>query len=492
LHPKPLPWTFKVEGQDLDASQSAAVTRCLNQDITFIWGPPGTGKTHTLARLIANVALHGKRVVAVTIANVAIDQLALEVVKALRASGRAGLNLLDSGHVVRYGYPRLKEVSAEERLLPQRLEIQRLRRQQYDLRERRQKIPKRDAEALALNQKAIKDVSDEIRRLVRDTLTNARIILTTAVQTCIEKELSRQDFDLVVIDEASMMSMPYVLVVSMLSRERLVIAGDFRQLGPISVSQSQAAYDWLHRDIYALHSVDQNTNHLAVAMLMTQRRMHEHICELINRPFYDGKLTTHVSSDQTATQELDPLPGKSAVLVEVKPEDGAIVEKTDSGSRRNEGSANLALLLALNTLLSSENTRVGIISPYRAQISLLRSKIEDWQLSEAFLKRIKIGTVHAFQGSEDDVIIWDLVDNRESSIGRLYRDETGNRLVNVAISRAKGKLIVIGDRGAFISGPGSELVRGFRAILAQYFNTSIGNVIAAGNVIDTMKNRLLD
>jgi hypothetical protein len=482
LYPKPISWTHEIDGRGLDGSQRAAVTRCLNQDITFIWGPPGTGKTHTLARLIANAVFRGKRVLAVTIANVAIDQLALEVVKALKTSGRAGFDLLESGHVVRYGYPRLKEVSAEKRLFPQRLEIQRLRRQLYDLREKRQKISKRNAEALALNQKAINDVSSEIRRLVRETLANARIILTTAVQTCIEEELSKQDFDLVVIDEASMMPIPYALVVSMHGHERLVIAGDFRQLGPIAVSQSQVAYEWLHRDVYALHGVNQDTNHQAVAMLMTQRRMHKDICELINGPFYAGKLITHVSSSKTVARELEPLPGKVAVLVDLKPEDGTNVEKTDSGSRRNEASALLALYFALNALQASTSISVGIVSPYRAQVSLLRRRLEECQLKEDLLNRIKLGTIHAFQGSEDDVIIWDLVDDRISGIGRLYRDETGNRLVNVALSRAKGKLIIIGDKGAFISGRGSELVRGFRAILAQHFSTTIGNVIAAGNV----------
>jgi len=93
--------------------------------------------------------------------------------------------------------------------------------------------------------------------------------------------------------------------------------------------------------------------------------------------------------------------------------------------------------------------------------------------------RIAAGTVHAFQGAEADIIIRDLVDSRDQPIGRLYRGDTGNRLVNVAISRAQGKLILIGDPETFLNGSGYQAVDRFRNILSHRFSVAQGNVIRA-------------
>jgi superfamily I DNA and/or RNA helicase len=86
-------------------------------------------------------------------------------------------------------------------------------------------------------------------------------------------------------------------------------------------------------------------------------------------------------------------------------------------------------------------------------------------LPSAIADRIRIGTVHAFQGSEADVIILDLVESRNHKIGNLYHGETGDRLINVAISRAKDKLIVVGDRQAFYDAPGHEMVNQLKKLL---------------------------
>jgi len=120
-------------------------------------------------------------------------------------------------------------------------------------------------------------------------------------------------------------------------------------------------------------------------------------------------------------------------------------------SWQNLGSAEVAMKVAATIATQTDSAcRIAIICPYRAQVKLLRQSLRDLQKSERNpfgTCQVDVGTVHQFQGSEADVVIFDLVDgNGRSTIGRLLLGDSGIRLVNVAISRAKGKFVVIADR----------------------------------------------
>ncbi len=477
--PRPHLWNGNHDPQGLDTSQLSVVQKCLGADISFIWGPPGTGKTYTLGKLIAQAALAGKRIIATSIANVAVDNLALQVLRALESSGAAGHRLVSSGHLIRFGHPRLSEVIKEARLFPHKEEIQELRRQLHDAVERHQTIPATDTVARALSNKRIKEIRDEIRRRTKEILDQSSIILTTAIQVCIEPLLTEVGFDAMVIDEASMMPIPILACMGLVGRERLVVAGDFRQLGPIAVSQSKAAFEWLHKDAFELVGIKNNLNHPALGMLTNQRRMHADICDIVNRHFYDNKLTTQVDAKKTAASALPPLRGKSAVLVAYLPDDGSQSEQTENGSRLNRGSAQIAAALSAAYVKSELKVKVGLITPYRAQVALVKRLLKDMKLPAEQSDRIIVGTVHAFQGAEADIIICDLVDSHDQPIGKLYKGDTGNRLVNVAISRAQGKLVLIGDPDTFLNGSGYQAVDRFRNILSLRFSVAQGNVIQA-------------
>lgn len=452
---------------------------CLDRDISFVWGPPGTGKTYTLGKLIATAAIAGKRIIATSIANVAVDQLALQVMRALETAEPKGLTLVNGGQVIRFGHPRLPEVIKEARLFPHREEIQELRRQLHQALENHRKIPERDTIARALSTKLIKELRDEIRRRTKEIIDQARVILTTAIQVCIEPMLTETGFDIMVVDEASMMPIPILACMGLVGRERIVVAGDFRQLGPIAVSQSRAAFDWLHKDAFQLAGITGNLNHPALGMLTVQRRMHSEICEIINRHFYENKLTTNVHQTKIRASALPPLPGKPAVFVLFLPDDGSQVEPTENGSRRNQASAKIAATLAAKYVKNDSTIQVALITPYRAQVSLLKRLLREMNFPSAQADRLKVGTVHAFQGAEADVIIWDLVDTLSHPVGKLYRGDAGNRLANVAISRAQGKLVLIGDPETFSSAPGYPEVGRLRNILTLRFSGSDGNVIRA-------------
>lgn len=476
-----LTWNGQVVQHQLDETQLSAVRSCLGNDLTFLWGPPGTGKTHTLGRLMASAALSGKRVIAAAISNIAVDQMALQVVCALEAAGESGRHLLEEGRIIRFGHPRDPRVTDEPRLFPNRTRIQELRRQLHDLQQHLRDASESDAEQRARIQHDIWEVKSQLRTLTKDLIAESRIVLTTAVQTCIEPAISESSFDISVIDEASMMPVPYVLCVGALSVGRVVVTGDFRQLGPIALGRTAASYRWLHKDPFELAGIGgDQPEHPALEMLQVQRRMHAGICKLINKTFYAGRLKSE--APPRAAQLLEPLRGEPAVFVSLEPESGSKVEQTPSGSRLNRVSADLVAKLVCRYLEADNDAVVGVIAPYRAQVTCIRRLLRDRKLPKDLARRIRLGTVHAFQGSEADIIVWDLVDTRDHKIGRLYQKETGDRLTNVAISRAQGKLVLVGDTDAFYLAPGRESVGKLRSILSLHFHANSRKVVPSSEL----------
>ena len=471
----------------LDRSQTDAVQWALQHDITFLWGPPGTGKTHTLANLIAALAVSGKRVIATSIANVAVDQLARRLVMALEKLGTSGTNLLSSGQILRFGHARLPEVTGEPRLFPNKAEIQRLRKALHEAREAHRLIPQGEVERRALAQKRINDLTKALKDATKVVIENAKVVLTTAVQASMEQALVESQFDVAVVDEASMMPIPYLMCMGAMGKERLVVAGDFRQLGPIAVSKSQAAFEWLHKDGFELVGLKENLAHPALRMLTVQRRMHQDICSCINHYFYADRLTTEVTNNVTAASRLEPLPGSAAAFVVVTPADGSLVETTHAHSRVNRMTAPLVADLARWLAWQDDRAEVAIITPYRGQVAAIKQALRDSGLKLERDSRIKVGTVHAFQGSEADIVIWDVVETRDFRVGRLYQGDSGCRLTNVAVSRAKGKLIIVGDPEAFVQAPGYTMVRQPTSLFARYFPSVGRNTIPVQRLRTLMK-----
>lgn len=176
-------------------------------------------------------------------------------------------------------------------------------------------------------------------------------------------------------------------------------------------------------------------------ILMIQRRMHPVTCSLINDWLYKGRLHSSASPKQ-AVLHLAPASDKLVVLVKTIGE----VEQTESGSRKNKWNAERVVTLATTLVQASlvEKTSVGIITPYRAQVSLIKQLLTTARLQPQERERIKVGTIHAFQGDESEVVICDLVESN-ANVGQLFKGQTGERLMNVAISRARTKLIFVGN-----------------------------------------------
>jgi len=461
---------LSVDTAHLDQSQATAANKCCCQDISLLWGPPGTGKTYTLGEIITNWVKNKYRVLAVSIANVAVDQIGLKTRDALER--HTMISFLNEGKILRYGYARDSEMLKDRRFYPDKERAQTIRKELYALTEslkRRRDILHPEKAVIIRN---IDKLKKELRTITQRYVNDAKVVLTTIIQTCIDPTLfSEVPFDVVVIDEASMISIPHLVSVMSLAKKHALIAGDFRQLGPIALSNSEKSHNWLHKDVFSkfkLDSLHEDTLN-KMMMLKTQRRMHPHISRIVNEAFYENLLVDGAPDRNLLSSRHKPNPGSGAVLIKVSPEDGCEVEPTPSGSRKNNGTALISSQLAFYYATKDPNVSIGVITPYRAQVRLIQSQLKSLCTDSSILNRITVGTIHTFQGSERDIIIWDIVEMRNFKIGRLYRGESGNRLVNVAITRARGKLLAVGDPKAFFTAPGSDATGQIGSILKYGF-----------------------
>lgn len=457
-------------GNALDASQADAFRRLVSRSASFLWGPPGTGKTHTLGEVVAFLASQGRRVLAISTANVAIDQLAL---RSLQAAQRQGFGFASRpGALFRYGRPRDAEVLRQSMLFPDPEISAGLRRR---LAEVRGELKRTDLmeEARAVLVREEHDLLQSLASLSKRYAAEALVVFATTVQAPVNSVFREIDpFDTLVVDEASMVPLAYLLANCLYARRALIISGDFRQLPPIALANNEAAARWLHQGPFEYHGLgpEQRSDHPELSMLLCQRRMHPGVSACVNSVYYSGRLQDGAPPGNLRGVAVEPLPGAPRVFLEVTEEDGSRVFRTASGSRLNPFSARVAARAAAAALFSDPTIEVAVICPYRAQVRAVMAALRPLDLSSEDRRRLHVGTVHTFQGSERDVVIWDLVESVSEKIGRLFREDQGDRLSNVAITRAKGKVILVGDPKAFQFAPGHEQVRGLKRILLTCFN----------------------
>ena len=301
-------------------------------------------------------------------------------------------------------------------------------------------------------------IQDELSGLLRRVIDHATFVASTLTRAAIDENLCRRTFENVIIDEVSMAPLPLVYLASLAARKRVILVGDFNQLPPIVQSDTELAKKWLGRDIFEQAGVAEpdlpdNKRDLRVD-LWTQHRMAPKIRQFASDNFYAGRLRDGFSEERQG----DILWGKRTPTGRQV----SMVDTTSLGawSQRSPGahpskfnvySALVAVELA-ETLLeqskvgdgAADERPIGIITPYRAQANLLRVLLQERNL----LDLVRSGTIHSFQGSENDVIILDYVEDEPNwKAGRLLLTEgQGRRLINVAVTRAKHRLFVLGSR----------------------------------------------
>ncbi len=456
----------------LDDAQLRAFNAAFDHDITFIWGPPGTGKSYTLAAIIraffCNYFFTKERTIVCCVSNIAVDQLVNKVVDAMEHDGWH----VSAGNFYRAGHTTDERIIATDFLFPNDTTTQECRKQIQQLKQQIDNLTLRNKEKYAdriLELKAqIKDCRAELKEHTDYLVSNSRVVFSTISNFILSERIHHSDFDNLIVDEASMLAFPSLLALAGKIKKRIILVGDFQQLSPITLVPNPM----LTQNIFTRCGIDINhTSHPALHLLLNQRRSHEKIVRLINHTFYDDQLVATITETNDIINA-EPFAGK--VIIQMPITDGAM-RYTKGGTRQNVASAE-AILSLLDQLQNTiaPNISIGIITPYKGQANMLRAMKAERKYPVAFDDQIRIGTVHTFQGSEYDIIIFDIVDCRNVTndksphIGRIYNGKEGEQLLNVAISRARHKLIVVGDINWFVNfAPGNSVTPNTLSILRR-------------------------
>ena len=439
----------------VDRGQELAIKHALNDPITVIWGPPGTGKTHTMSEIAIRQMLSGNSVLIVSHSNISVDGVVLKIAELMKERGLE--KRLEHGDVMRFGHTRDErlrddcDVVARNHALKDHPE---LRDKNAELRDMLRKLQKggqgATAEAMGIRQQLSrigKSLQSEEERYVH----RASVVATTVSRLYSNQIFEDKKYDIVMFDEASMAYVPQVICAAMFAKQKMVVVGDFRQLAPIA--QCEKVKKELSTDIFTYLGIcDEQQNahyHPWLVMLDEQRRMHPAISAFSSRSFYSGLLKDHESMmharDGVVSRE--PCPGKPVTVVDMRGLYG-LATRNEDNSRFNILSAIITFGMALTAEKAGSNS-VGIIAPYAAQVRLIRAMIKDYN-EHGGSSDIACSTVHQFQGSERDVVVLDTVESVPSKRPGILTSSTENgsvdRLVNVAVTRAKGKLITVANK----------------------------------------------
>lgn len=427
--------------QSIKCGQNLAFNRATSEKITFIWGPPGTGKTETLANIALEHIENGRRVLMLSYSNVSVDGALLRVAK--KAD-------LPEGMVIRYGYPRTKELLESKTLTSYQYVLHKNPEkavEYQELIERKKKLKRKDPERIEINKKLNK-IREYLLEEEKKLIHRSAFVATTVSKVTVDKAIYTQRFDVVIFDEASMAYVPQIVFSAGIARDYFVCLGDFCQLPAIVQNNAE---ERLTRDIFEhtgiTSAVENNQGHEWLVMLDLQYRMHQDIADFVSEHMYQRRLKTseRIADSRNEIASCHPCPDAAMSLIDLS---GmySVCTKTMDGSRINIMSALMCLRLAEKNISQYE---VGIITPYSAQSRLILSMIRDIQEYDKRWLKVSCATVHQFQGSEKPVIIYDAVDCfRMPYPGMLLtslKNDTANRLFNVALTRAKGKFVLVAN-----------------------------------------------
>ena len=453
---------------DIAKGQETAVRMSLEQPITFVWGPPGTGKTQTLAKIAWAHIDKGERVLMLSYSNVSVDGAILRVTSLK--------NDVFPGQLVRYGFPKDKRISEHPYLSSYNLAINNypdLLKRRTQLQAEKKRLEKNDPKLIQV-EKELNEIRRELRAAESQCVRNAKFVATTVSKAIVDKEIRNGAFDVVIFDEASMATIPQIAYAAKLARKNFVCMGDFRQLPTIVQSSKESP---LNADIFQYcgitQAVDQGSNHKWLCLLDTQYRMHPEIADFAGRSIYNGllKSANGMTEKREKTVMAEPFAGRAMEFVDLSGTMSTCIKSSDD-SHANVLSAFVTFSLALKAAQTQE---VGIITPYHAQSRLLHAMVRDVNELEALPHAIKCATVHQFQGSEEDVIVYDAVDcYRLPFPGALIASTAGryaDRLFNVAMTRSKGKFICVAN-GSFMRNKGMSENLMFMQMLKSYRATA--------------------
>ena len=462
FEPMKFPW--------LNPTQERAVNEVLwAKDVAIVHGPPGTGKTTTLVEAINETLMRESQVLVCAQSNMAVDWISEKLVD-------RGINVLRIGNPTRvndkmlgFTYERRFESHAD---YPQLWAIRKAIR---ELRKNR----KKGSENYHQKMDRLKSRAAEIElRINAELFGEARVIACTLVGSA-HRLLEGMKFGTLFIDEAAQ-ALEAACWIPMRRASRVILAGDHCQLPP-TVKSIAALRAGLGKTL--MERIAENKPEV-VTLLKIQYRMNDEIMRFSSDWFYGGKVESAPQIKYRSVLDydhpitwIDTSNEENQITIEGgdAPEDSASVSSSESAAnqnsdlnfkeqfvgesfgRINKAEAELTLLTLAEYFTKigkqrvlSESIDVGIISPYRAQVQYLKKLIKKYEFFKPYRRLISVNTVDGFQGQERDVILISLVrSNDEGQIGFLK----DLRRMNVAMTRARMKLIILGNKDTMTKHP---------------------------------------
>ena len=459
-HQKAAKFTFEpMRFPWLNPTQEKAVNEVLwAKDVAIVHGPPGTGKTTTLVEAINETLMRESQVLVCAQSNMAVDWISEKLVD-------RGVNVLRIGNPTRVN-DKMLGFTYERRFgaHPDYPQLWAIRKAIRELRKNR----KKGSESYHQKLERLKSRATELEiRINSELLGEARVIACTLVGSA-HRLLEGMKFGTLFIDEAAQ-ALEAACWIPMRRASRVILAGDHCQLPP-TVKSIAALRAGLGKTL--MERIAENKPEV-VTLLKIQYRMNEEIMRFSSDWFYHGEVESapqikyrSILEDDSPITWIDTSNEENQVTIEG--DDVVSGEKRDdmnfheqfvgeSFGRINKAEADLTLLTLAEYLTQvgkrrvlEESIDVGIISPYRAQVQYLKRLLKKYEFFKPYRRLISVNTVDGFQGQERDVILISLVrSNDEGQIGFLK----DLRRMNVAMTRARMKLIILGDKSTMTKHP---------------------------------------
>lgn len=496
-----------VRQANRNEAQCEAIQKAMYNEVSFIWGPPGTGKTTTLGYVIANLILQDKKVLFVSNTNRAVDVGMLAVMEALLGLDQAAM----IPDISRFGDIALESESMERihhaKLADARRARMRQKAAQYQdllamykaMNDEAESIENdggmippeldqqieaalshiRKAGGLRKMQSFLDSLAIQLQNADFFELISKRVVGTTLAKVCTSELFSDLDFDAVVVDESSMASLPYMVVMASRCKQNFVVAGDPMQLPPISITSDAKARELLEQDIFAFASgaaepaelfMWHDYNPLITSFFDIQYRLNQDLADVISDVFYEGRLKTgkalvHSGVAEAGASKTEATSRKRITSAGPEQKSFQVIDTSMLGPELTKKKSNFGfspknevhlqvLIDLLKRLVFKELVpagQIGIMVPFRSVLWDVKLLLRKNGMAD-----IEVGTVHTFQGREKRVIVFDTVMSGEFDRGRVTHfsvrpfDEAKNglsvpRLLNVAFSRAKDRLFIIAD-----------------------------------------------
>lgn len=408
--PEVIPTDKKI--QSLNKAQAYAVNKCAGMkegQAYLLQGPPGTGKTTTILEMVKDALEKKEKVLVSAHTNIAIDN----VFERLRGK-------IDLEKTIRIGNS-VKTADTVRDMIPE----------------------------------------DNLRKDFAK-ISESNLVGTTLAKLGFLHDWGALDwknpmFDLVIIDEASMATLPLALL-ALLNGKKFVLVGDHKQLAPVVTSKQKPLFVTDFHDEARLSLFELLMGMTDGLMLSVQYRTHKGIMNFISNEFYNGKLTTHESANRLLTSTGSAFTKENSLGTPLtwidtqNATEGKWRRYGNSFSYVNEKEAGICSKVYCDLVLNQNVPKedIAVITPFRLQTQLIEETLRR-ALNEEFdvdsLNKIDARTVHAFQGRQKKIVIYNMVlDKLFFNMAERFKILADNKMLNVAISRAESKLIIIGSQ----------------------------------------------